>query len=240
MNAINEHISLDYYYFYFNLTMIKANDVHNNGIFKETILFAEYDDVFCPIKNLTKILIKKYDISDFLKLYAQYKDTKNIIIDSRLVECLIYGILLYDSDIVIYNVINNKCENIFTFCRNLFQINASSLNMYYIKKILFLYLFVNFYLKDINTVVWNNAFANKCANIYSYGEYITLDYIINYINISCTINDGKNINKITNIINDVINFKNLKHIKPFPKMYSIMEIQLVLKNLLMLNVAINI
>lgn len=153
--------------------MIKANEVHNNGIFKETILFAEKDDVFCPIKNLTKILIKRYDIADFLKLYSQYKDTKNIIIDSRLIECLIYGILLYDSDIVIYNVINNRCENIFMFSRNLFQINANNLNMHYIKKILFLYLFINFYLKDINTIVWNNAFANKCASIYSYGEYIT-------------------------------------------------------------------
>ena len=67
------------YYFYFNLTMIKANDIHNNGIFKETILFAESDDVFCPVKNLTKILIKRYNIADFLKMYADYKDSKNMI-----------------------------------------------------------------------------------------------------------------------------------------------------------------
>ena len=228
------------YYFYFNLTMIKANDIHNNGIFKETILFAESDDVFCPVKNLTKILIKRYNIADFLKMYADYKDTENIIIDSRLTECLIYSILLYDSDIIIYNVVNNRCENIFMYSKNLFQINANNLNIHYIKKILFLYLFIHFYLKDINTIVWNNTFANKCASSYSYGEYITLDYVINYINISCTIDNSKNITKITNNLKEIINFTNLKTIRPLSKTFNIMEIQLALKNLLIMNTFVNI
>lgn len=234
------HVSVNYYYFYFNLAMIKANNVHNNGIFKETILFTETDDVFCPIKNLTKIFIKKEYISDFLKMYASYKDNKNIIIDSRLKECLIYAILLYDCDVVIYNVVNNRCDNIFMFSRDLFQINTNNLNIHYIRKILFLHLFINFYLKDISTVVWNNTFANKCASTYSYGEYLTLDYIVNYINISCTIDNGKNIAKITERIKDIINFKNLRHIEPLSSSYSIMEIQLALKNLLMLDTFINI
>ena len=220
--------------------MIKTNDIHNNGIFKETILFAEQDDVFCPIKHLTKILIKRHNIDDFLKLYTEYKDTKNIIIDSRLTECLIYSILLYNSDVIIYNVINNRCENIFIYSKNLFQINANNLNMHYIKKILFLYLFINFYLKDINTIVWNNTFANKCASTYSYGEYITLDYIIHYINISCTIENSTNIVKITKNLKDIFNFKNLKIIKPLSKSFNIMEIQLSLKNLLTLNTFVNI
>ena len=219
--------------------MIKANDIHNNGIFKETILFAEVDDVFCPVKNLTKILIKRYDIADFLKMYTENKDKKNILIDSRLIECIIYAILLYDSDVVIYNVINNRCENIFVFSKNLFQINANNLNMHYIKKILFLYLFINFYLKDINKIVWNNTFANKCASTYSYGEYITLDYIVHYINISCTIENGKNITKITNSLKSIIDFKNINTIKPLSRTYSIMEIQLALKNLLTLNTFVN-
>lgn len=220
--------------------MIKQNNIHNNGIFKETILFTEIDDIFCPIDNLTKIIVKKYEIENFLSLYAKYKDNKNIIIDSRLIECLIYAILLYDNDIIIYNVVNNKCENIFIFSKNIFQINTNNLNMFYIKKILFLYIFINFYLKDINKVVWNNTFANKCASVYSFGEYITLDYIINYINIPCTIDNSNNITKITKTLMDIINFKNLKRIKPLQKIYTINEIQYALKNLLTLNISVNI
>lgn len=219
--------------------MLKNNNKHNNGIFNETILFTESDDIFCPINNLTKIIVDKYNVEHFLSLYDSYKDSKNIIIDSRLIECLIYAILLYDSDVIIYNVINNRCENIFIFSKNIFQINANNLNMHYIRKILFLYIFINFYLKNINKVLWNNTFANKCAATYSFGEYITLDYIVNYINIPCTIDDTKNIVKITDDIMNILKLKNLKHIKPLSKTYNINEIQYSLKNLLTLNVSVS-
>ncbi len=211
-----------------------------NGIFKESILFTIDDDIFCPINRTTKIIINRYEISKFLEIYERYKNFNNILIDSRLIECIIYGILYYDNEILIYNVINNKCENIFIFTRTMFQINNSVLNISYVKKLMFLHLFIGFYFKNINGIIWNNTFANKCVKNYTNGDFIDLKYIISYINISCENTKGDNLTKITNQILDIIRCKNLDNIKPLSKSYKIEEIQMSLIQLSLIGTEFNV
>ena len=212
---------------------------YNNGIFNSTVLFCENDDIFCPFIKTERVFINRYDISGFLSAYNEYKNNNNIIIDSRLTECIIYGILYYDNDLLIYNIGNNRCENIFEYAKMTFQMNTTNLNIGSIKKLVFLYLFVNYYLKDVEQISWNNNTANKCVFTNTSNDIITLDYIISYINIP-TSSTTKDITKTTKQIKDIIEFKNLNKIRPLPKILTLNDIQITLKNMLTLGMMVKL
>ena len=218
---------------------MSLSEGYNNGIFNNTVLFCENDDIFCPYENTDRIHISRYNITDFIINYTRYRDNYNILIDSRLIECIIYGILYFDNDILVYNVVNNQCENIFEYAKIIFQMNITNLNIGSVKKLLFLYLFINYYLKDIEQITWNNNTANKCIFTNTSNDIITLDYIIDYINIPISSTDS-DITKTTKYIKDIIEFKNLNKIRPLPKTLTINDIQLTLKNMLTIGLMVKI
>lgn len=222
------------FFIYFNMSFSEG---YNNGIFNNTVLFCENDDIFCPYINSERIHIRRYDVSNFLNTYNKYRNNNNIIIDSRLTECIIYGILYFDNDLLIYNVVNNQCENIFEYAKITFQMNTTNLNIGSIKKLVFLYIFINYYLKDIDQISWNNNTANKCIFTNSSNDIITLDYIVDYINIP-TSSTTKDITKMTKYIKDIIEFKNLNTIKPLPRTLTTNDIQITLKNMITLGLMI--
>lgn len=212
-------------------------------MFKTSIIIAEKDDIFYSLKDYKTIIIKdKFNINEFMEIYNNYKDNNNIIIDSRLIEIIIYAVILYDVSIYIYNVNNSKIDNIFRWIKNIFHINPCSFNIKYIKHILFLFIFVNYYLKPYN-IRWNTNYAIKCVeqNMLSYFD-ITTEYIINYINIPITTNDTDTdlLKVCIEDIQNIFKLRNLKHIKQLNKQYNINLIQTALKQLSTVGVSLTL
>lgn len=210
-------------------------------MFKKSIIITEKDDIFYSLSNYKTVIIKnKLNINKYQEIFNEYKNKANIIIDSRLSEIIIYSILLNGVSVYVYNVDNSKIDNLFRWVKNIFHINPCSFNIKYIKQISFLFIFVNFYLKNYN-IQWNTNYAIKCVEQNMLTKYdITTEYIINYINIPIYSNDTdtKILKDCMNDIQDIFKLNNLKKITPLNKQYDINLIQTVLKHLNMVGLSL--
>ena len=210
-------------------------------MFKNSIIITEKDDIFYSLSNYKTVIIKnKLNINKYKEIFNEYKNKANIIIDSRLSEIIIYSILLNGVSVYVYNVDNSKIDNLFRWVKNIFHINPCSFNIKYIKQISFLFIFVNFYLKNYN-IQWNTNYAIKCVEQNMLTKYdITTEYIINYINIPIYSNDTdtKILKDCMNDIQDIFKLNNLKKITPLNKQYDINLIQTVLKHLNMVGLSL--
>ncbi len=210
-------------------------------MFKNSIIITEKDDIFYSLSNYKTVIIKnKLNINKYQEIFNEYKNKANIIIDSRLSEIIIYSILLNGVSVYVYNVDNSKIDNLFRWVKNIFHINPCSFNIKYIKQISFLFIFVNFYLKNYN-IQWNTNYAIKCVEQNMLTKYdITTEYIINYINIPIYSNDTdtKILKDCMNDIQDIFKLNNLKKITPLNKQYDINLIQTVLKHLNMVGLSL--
>ena len=210
-------------------------------MFKKSIIITEKDDIFYSLSNYKTVIIKnKLNINKYQEIFNEYKNKANIIIDSRLSEIIIYSILLNGVSVYVYNVDNSKIDNLFRWVKNIFHINPCSFNIKYIKQISFLFIFVNFYLKNYN-IQWNTNYAIKCVEQNMLTKYdITTEYIINYINIPIYSNDTdtKILKDCMNDIQDIFKLNNLKKITSLDKQYDINLIQTVLKHLNMVGLSL--
>ncbi len=210
--------------------MISGKENHDNGSYKETIYFREKDDTYCSIPDTRIILINPLKISSFFELYDTYKNEYNIVIDSRLEWIIIYGILRYETNILIYNILSNTVINIFSWCRLKMSIMNCEINVSFTKKILLLYLFVNYYLKDCR-IHWNsNDAINAIKQSGDNNNYITLDYIIIYINNNESSKLKIEMTDLSKSIASIFMFNNLSEIQSIGK-YKISDIQNILRYL---------
>lgn len=196
-------------------------------LFKDTVFITVDNDIYFIIGNSEIYVVDKYNIENILNIVRNNVMNKNIIIDSRLIEGIIYSFIYYDVNILIYNIVDNTIMNIFNWSRLLLQLNTNTFNVVYMKKILFLYLFVTYYLHDISNISWKNKFAEKI--IMNDKEYcLTKSCIINYINVTSSMECN---NDLLFEINNILTFHNLQCIKPIEKIFTINDIQSVLKKL---------
>lgn len=211
----------------------------NNILFNNSILLCEQDDIFCVIDNCEYIKVDKSNIKQIYDIYEEYKNKSNILIDSRCVEIIIYCYFKYLHNILIYNVINNHIDNVFTWSRYLLKINGNLFNIIYLKKILFLYLFSILYLKNIQNKpsFSSNIATNIITDSYS-SDIITLDFLISFINKSYSTNKFNE--KLYKELYNIISLKNISNVKPLPKTVTINEIQNCLANLLANEIVLNI
>ena len=196
-------------------------------LFKDTIFITVDDDIYFFIENSETYIVDKYNIENILNIIRNNVMNKNIIIDSRLTEGIIYSFIYYDVNVLIYNIVDNTIMNIFNWGRLLLQLNTNTFNVVYMKKMLFLYLFVTYYLHNISNISWKNKFAEKI--IMNDKEYcLTKSYIINYINVTSSMECN---NDLLFEVNNILTFHNLQCIKPIDKTFTINDIQSTLKKL---------
>lgn len=199
-------------------------------MFVNSILITERDDVsYMVIHCCKKIVLNKNNITALYNTIDAYKNNNNIIIDSRCSEFIIYSFFKYTIDIYIYNVINNVIENVFIWTKHTIKYNINAYNVVYVKKILFLYLFYNHYMKYITSKpFFQPAEAHKTVAKTS-SDTIKIDFVLEFINRPYTTNDYDN--DVYNIMLSIVNFTNLDNIEPLPKTFTLANIQAVLSML---------
>lgn len=203
----------------------------NNILFNNSILLCEHDDIFCVVDNCEYIKVSKNNIQQVYDIYEKYKNKSNILIDSRCVEIIIYCYFRYGHNVLIYNVINNHIDSVFTWARYLLKINGNLFNITYLKKMLFLYLFSTLYLKNISNkpLFSSNAASNIILDTYN-SDVITLDFIISFINTSyssITFNES-----LYKELYNIVTLKNIANVHPITSNVTINDIQNCLANLL--------
>ena len=199
-------------------------------MFINSILISERDDISSAIiPNCVKVVLNKTNITTLYNTIEAHKNKSNIIIDSRCSEFIVYSFFRYGVDVYIYNVLNNLIENIFIWAKNTIKYNINAYNMIYTKKILFLYLFYNYYMKyTTNKPFFQPAEAHKTVAKTS-SDIIKIDFILEFINRPYTTNDFDN--DVYNTVLSIVSFTNLDNIQPLPKETTLANIQATLSML---------
>ena len=200
-------------------------------MYTNSLFICEKDDISCDtIPNCKRIVITKINITELYKTIDEYINNTNIYIDSRCSEFIIYSFIKYSIYVYIYNVINNRIENIFIWARNIIKYNINTYNIIYVKKILFLYLFFNYYMKFItDKPFFQPSEAHKVISSSS-NDIIKVDFILKYINQPFTINDFDK--DVYTMVFNIVDFKNLDNIQQLPKEVSLKNIQASLSTLI--------
>ena len=141
-----------------------------NGLLSKSILIRSKDDTFLTF-DCTVIIIDEYDLSTFWKCINEHKQDHNIILDSRLTWLILYSILKYENDMLIYNVYNSRIITIYRYFSELSGITINELSMYRIKQITILKLLLSHFLYNFD-ISWNisniikniNKFTNKTVS----------------------------------------------------------------------------
>ena len=199
-------------------------------MFINNIIITDRDDISCSIiPNCSKIILDNKNIKRLYDTIEEHKNKNNIIIDSRCVEFIIYSFFKYTVDIYIYNVINNKIENVFIWVRNIIKYNVNVYNIVYMKKILFLYLFYNYYMRFIpNKPFFQPSEAHRIISKTS-SDIIDINFILEFINKPYTTNDFNN-NVYEHILH-ILNLSNLDNIEQFEEFVTLANIQAALSML---------
>ena len=199
-------------------------------MFNKNVLICETNDVSCSvIPNCERIILNKNNITNLYKTIDEYKQHTNILIDSRCVELITYAFFKYTVGVYVYNVINNRIESVFVWARNTIKYNTNAYSIVYIKKMLLLMLFTNYYMKFVcNKPFFQPAEANKII-IETNHNVIKVDFILKFINRPYTTNDFDKV--VYNKVLSILNFTNLDNIQPFDKTVSLESIQAVLSML---------
>ena len=122
------------------------HQTYANGSFKNSFVVSYSDDLYINFKH--ELFIPK-NLSDFWTFYEKYKNTHNIILDSRIISYIAYACLKYEDDIMVYDVYGRNCITIYQFASNFFNVQATEITINIIKQ-----LFVGY-------LVWNTATVIK-------------------------------------------------------------------------------
>ena len=97
-------------------TPITSNNLFDslplNGSFKNNVIVSTMNDVFIPFSHSLVIV---ETLKDFWKIYEERRIKENVIIDSRAIEFIMYGIIKYSDDLLIYDAYNGKVITIYMF-----------------------------------------------------------------------------------------------------------------------------
>ena len=195
--------------------------------FSRTIYITEKDNVFVNVERYEPYLLKSSrSVSEALRVFDENRNKANIIVDSRLTEIVIYLILKFGREVVIYDVNVNRFCTVFSWSRSLLLLNINLFNEEYLKKILFMYLLIVYYFRE----AWNGNKANEVIQ-QNNSKLFRISYIVEYLNIatgSSTFNTT-----LYNSIDSILSFRNLNGIVPVNKLqFKTVDIQTVLKQIL--------
>lgn len=123
-----------------------------NGSFTKTYLLCEIDDMFIGFNHE---LIKINNLSQFWSFYNEHRTNSNIVLDYRMTNYIIYAILKYEDDVLIFDVSTGKVKNIYWFCSKYFQIQTNELTLNQIKQLLIAHLLFSSFVSKLN-INWNN------------------------------------------------------------------------------------
>lgn len=193
---------------------------HINGTFRDTILFRETDDTFISFPH-TVITIPPTNLTFFWKQYESYKNTHNILIDSRLQILIMYAALAYADELLVYNSYKMKIVNIYDYCSDLFKISASELNITQIQELFIIKLFISYYLQKcdigwrINQVISNLKELHRYQTTELQNKTI-IDILMNYI--KCPSIESFNKNNVSimfKLINDYFGNNAFKYVDTY-------------------------
>ena len=103
-----------------------------NGAYKNTIIVREVDDTYIFIPNTTTAMINRKDFYSYEELIEQHTSC-NIVIDSRLNTLIIYSILRYGDNTLIYNMVDRTVKNIYAFLSTYYKTPIEKLSLQIIK-----------------------------------------------------------------------------------------------------------
>lgn len=183
------------------------NETRLNGSFENTYVLRQKDDTFIFFPY--EVYIVK-NLKDFWSFYDSHKDTTNILIDSRLINYIAFGVIKYGEDLLIYDSYSSKIKSIYFFCSDYFHIQTNELTISQIKQLFFMYLLILVFSKQLN-ISWDVYRLIKCIKTNDYNIYFEhnpnidiFDMVINYIKIQSQTNiNSNNIKKIVNYFDSV-------------------------------------
>lgn len=184
-----------------NNTYTLNHSTHLNGSFLETIIFREKDDTFISFE-CNVVLISPFNLTQFWNLYELYKNTYNILIDSRLQIIIMYAALAYADEILIYNSFTTRIMNLFDYCSDLFKISAFELNIRQIQELFIMKMIISFYLRDCNIQWQVNQIISNLKELHRYevnevNKKSIIDIMMNYI--KCVSIDEVNKQNVTKL-----------------------------------------
>ena len=169
-----------------------------NGVFKDTVIFREYDDTMINIKYKEIICIENDDIESFIMVYNEVQPKNNIVLDSRL-NVLIWYYITQNDDILIYDSSSHKTLTLYKYLPQHFYISSYELSLKKIKVFFMIKLTLSFLFNHLN-INWSvskvvEELKKSCADL----EYKMFIYTL--------------LNTIGVKRRDEINDENVKNIK---------------------------
>ena len=124
-----------------------------NGIHPHGYLIRDSDDTMTFLKNTDTICIPKTQLTEFLKFYHTHHNTDNIYIDSRLSAFIIYAIIKYSEDVLIYDAYSNKIKTVYFYISDTYHFQTIDMNFLEMKVFLLTQLLFNTYCPFLRTIV---------------------------------------------------------------------------------------
>ena len=215
----------------------KKSNHSANGLFADTILVRAVDDTFLTFECKVEI-INEFDLAKLWRTIEENKNKCNVIIDSRMTWLILFAILKYENDVLIYDVYRTRIITVYRYFAKLSGISIDELSISKIKHITILKLFISHFAREyeiqwkITDIIKNmNKFTNKFVetrlsdgNLRYHEQTNTnkfINNILNYMGILRTNKvDPENIEKLKSLIKkyfskDILYNMNLDNINPW-------------------------
>ena len=159
-----------------------------NGTFKNNVIISIADDIFIPFSHSLVIIDT---LKDFWSVYEEKRMKENVIIDSRAIEFIMYGIIKYSDDLLIYDAYNGSVVSIYTFCSKFFNVQTNEIFINQIKQLCYTYLLLSVYVKPLD-FEWNTMVMIKCIKendskiINGHNDLNIFDVLIEYCKVKTT------------------------------------------------------
>ena len=129
-----------------------------NGSFARNCVITLINDSFI---NFPHEIFIPQSLGEFWTFYDEHRGSCNILIDSRAVPYIAYGIIRYSDDILIYDVYGGACVSVYMFCSKFFNIQTNEISISQIKQLFAAYLIIVIFAKKIG-FEWNTPTIIKC------------------------------------------------------------------------------
>ena len=164
------------------------NSTPLNGTFKNSVVISPVDDMFIPFSHSSVVI---NTLKDFWRVYEERRMKENVIIDSRAIEFIMYGIIKYSDDLLIYDVYAGNVINIYTFCSKFFNIQTNEIFITQIKQLCYAYLLLSVHVKPLE-FEWNTMMMikyikeNDLKIINGHNDLNIFDVLIEYCKVKRT------------------------------------------------------
>lgn len=153
-----------------------------NGTYSEFLVIGPKDNFYISFTDKYEYYeVQDNKLKPVFDVYAKFKDSKNIIIDDRLILQICYLSFKYD-DVLIYNISDNKIETFIQYIRSKHiknKVEFISINR--LKMIFYLYVFTRIICKS-SPFQWNIEKAIAATKGKQYmPSSINVEIIVDYI-----------------------------------------------------------